>query len=388
LGGTNSFAVDPHYLGLARGGGQPLPSALQAKMEAAFGTDFFDVRIHEGPQAARIGALAFTIGNCIYFAAGRYQPETPQGQQILGHELAHVVQQRQGRVRIPTGTGLAVVHDHALEAEADRMGQRAAAITPSLANPAIQAKAFRFGGRPCACCSPQARPVGHWATRRTIQKMEVEKPKVKAIRGLPGFYDDDLPNQLHSGTQTTVFSFFSGTDYGSAFQSSAKPTKLLLSMAEFAGVGGTIDEEKTHAEDRIPMVVSQCVAMKLNGHPIGDTLAVEIDKIFITASPCSSKWGTSSKSVGCTENLINWHQTGFNMKYTDREGAEKIVSVRLTIKELALNHLYKSSSKEGAVASHNALKELVASGAVSRVTLNHLPNFVDNATLGLKRSYP
>ena len=45
----------------------------------------------------------------------------------LGHELAHVVQQRQGRVRAPNGTGIAVVQDHALEAEADRLGQRAAA---------------------------------------------------------------------------------------------------------------------------------------------------------------------------------------------------------------------------------------------------------------------
>jgi hypothetical protein len=49
------------------------------------------------------------------------------GQQLLGHELAHVVQQRAGRVRNPLGIGLAVVHDKALEAEADRLGQRVAA---------------------------------------------------------------------------------------------------------------------------------------------------------------------------------------------------------------------------------------------------------------------
>jgi ribosomal protein S18 acetylase RimI-like enzyme len=46
---------------------------------------------------------------------------------LLGHELAHVVQQRAGRVRNPLGSGLAVVQDHALEAEADRLGRHAAA---------------------------------------------------------------------------------------------------------------------------------------------------------------------------------------------------------------------------------------------------------------------
>ena len=126
-GGCNGFAVEPHHLGLNRGGGQPLPSTVLAKMEAAFSTDFSAVRIHEGPQAARIGALAFTIGTDIYFAPGRYRPESISGQQLLGHELTHVLQQRQGRVRAPAGAALAVVQDPALEAEADRRGRQAAA---------------------------------------------------------------------------------------------------------------------------------------------------------------------------------------------------------------------------------------------------------------------
>jgi hypothetical protein len=96
-------------------------------MEAALGADFSNVRVHVGPQAERIGAVAFTMGTDIYFAPSRFQPDTVQGQQLLGHELAHVVQQRQGRVRNPAGTGVAVVQDLALEAEADRLGHQAAA---------------------------------------------------------------------------------------------------------------------------------------------------------------------------------------------------------------------------------------------------------------------
>lgn len=130
---AQSVAIDPQRLGLQRVGGKSLPTAILAKMEKAFGADFSAVRVYEGPQAARIGAIAFTTGNDIYFAPGRFRPETPQGVQLLGHELTHVLQQRQGRVKAPVGGQTAVVMDHLLEAEADRMGRMAAsvAITPA-----------------------------------------------------------------------------------------------------------------------------------------------------------------------------------------------------------------------------------------------------------------
>lgn len=108
------------------GGGRPLPDNVRTKMESFFGADFSDVRVHVGPEAPSIGALAFTMGSSLYFAPGQYNPDSPQGQALLGHELTHVVQQRQGRVRNPFGSGIAVVQDHHLEAEADRMGARAA----------------------------------------------------------------------------------------------------------------------------------------------------------------------------------------------------------------------------------------------------------------------
>ncbi|MCG8608868.1 GNAT family N-acetyltransferase [bacterium] len=114
------------------GPGEPLPLDVQTKMESVFGTDFSNVRIHVGPQAASIGALAYTRGSDIHFAPGQYNPYTPHGQTLLGHELTHVLQQRAGRVRNPFGCGVAVVQDPTLEAEADQMGMRAAAFpTPA-----------------------------------------------------------------------------------------------------------------------------------------------------------------------------------------------------------------------------------------------------------------
>jgi hypothetical protein len=131
-GATDNFPIDPVQLGLVPRGGRPLPPMVQAKMEGLFRQDLSAVRVHEGPQAARMGALAFTTGTDIYFAPGQYRPETAQGRRLLGHELAHVVQQRQGRVRAVPGTAASVVRDTALEAEAERFAVRAA-LQPSVA---------------------------------------------------------------------------------------------------------------------------------------------------------------------------------------------------------------------------------------------------------------
>jgi hypothetical protein len=109
-----------------KSGGQLIPDKVRAKMETAFGMDFSDVRVHVGQEASSIGAIAYTWGTNIHFAPGQYNPHTIQGQKLLGHELWHVVQQKSGRVSNPFGGGVAVVQDHALEAEADRMGIKAA----------------------------------------------------------------------------------------------------------------------------------------------------------------------------------------------------------------------------------------------------------------------
>jgi Domain of unknown function (DUF4157) len=145
-----NFALKP------RGSGRPLPEPIQKKMEAFFNASFADVRVHVGHEASSIGALAFTHGTDLYFAPGQYNPESTPGQQLLGHELTHVVQQRAGRVRNPLGSGIAVVQDPALEAEAERMGLRAASfVRPIQAKPA----AFGPGGAPFPSASPRPSTV-------------------------------------------------------------------------------------------------------------------------------------------------------------------------------------------------------------------------------------
>lgn len=113
--------------GLRSGG---MPEEVQAKMEGAFKTDFSDVKIHaDSGKATEVGALAYTQGSDIHFAPGQYHPSDQPGQALLGHELTHVVQQREGRVQPTTQmAGLPVNDDEGLESEADSLGASAASF--------------------------------------------------------------------------------------------------------------------------------------------------------------------------------------------------------------------------------------------------------------------
>ncbi len=108
-----------------------LPESVLRPMEWALGADFGGVRVREGAEAEVLGAEAFARGEEIVFAPGRFEPGTVSGRELIGHELVHVMQQRAGRVVAeperrggPMGGG--VFKDARLEAEADRLGGRAA----------------------------------------------------------------------------------------------------------------------------------------------------------------------------------------------------------------------------------------------------------------------
>ena len=80
------------------GRGQALSGSERGRMEEAFGTSFADVRVHTDSVAADLAgqsdARAFSIGRSIAFGAGEYPPGTLEGDALIAHELAHVVQQR------------------------------------------------------------------------------------------------------------------------------------------------------------------------------------------------------------------------------------------------------------------------------------------------------
>jgi hypothetical protein len=118
---------------LRSGGGQPLAATTRAPMEAALGADLGAVRVHTGSHVARaardISAEAFTHGQDIYFADGRYQPHTTDGKRLLAHELTHTVQQGSG-AGIQSSSVLSQPGDP-LEREAEEIAQRVVSGHPA-----------------------------------------------------------------------------------------------------------------------------------------------------------------------------------------------------------------------------------------------------------------
>ncbi|HEX8811315.1 MAG TPA: DUF4157 domain-containing protein, partial [Terracidiphilus sp.] len=111
--------------------GVPLSADTRAFFEPRFGFDFSRVRVHADSSAATsaqsVDAAAYTVGQHIAFDSGKYQTNSRQGLQLLGHELAHTVQQQgasQGgnlRIGSPTDTS---------EREADRASSSALSNGP------------------------------------------------------------------------------------------------------------------------------------------------------------------------------------------------------------------------------------------------------------------
>jgi Domain of unknown function (DUF4157) len=94
------MAAPPIVEEVVRAPGQPLDSAIRARMESSLGHDFARVRVHSDARAAEsaqtVDALAYTVGDHIVFGESRYQTEGSEGRRLLAHELVHVVQQRRG----------------------------------------------------------------------------------------------------------------------------------------------------------------------------------------------------------------------------------------------------------------------------------------------------
>ncbi|MEH2045140.1 eCIS core domain-containing protein [Nostoc sp.] len=87
----------------ARGGGVAMANNIRQPMEQAFGADFSGVKVHTDGQSDQLNrsiqARAFTTGQDVFFGQGEYNPGSRGGQELLAHELTHVVQQNGGAVQ-------------------------------------------------------------------------------------------------------------------------------------------------------------------------------------------------------------------------------------------------------------------------------------------------
>jgi Domain of unknown function (DUF4157) len=102
-----------------RGGGSSLDTGVADRLSPSLG-DLSDVRVHTSDTAdalnTAVAARAFATGSDVYFAKDQYKPNTTDGDRLIAHELAHVVQQRGA----PTSGPLTVSQPgDTLEREAD-----------------------------------------------------------------------------------------------------------------------------------------------------------------------------------------------------------------------------------------------------------------------------
>ncbi|MEV5967204.1 DUF4157 domain-containing protein [Kribbella sp. NPDC051952] len=132
------------------GAGQAVPAALRTSAESAYGASLSGVTLHTGPAADAFvrsqGARATTEGNRVALASG-YRPGTVEGDAVLAHELAHVVQQG-APAGLSSGTPSAAGHggheheaDHAAAAVLARTGRHDSAFRARGADPAAIAAA-------------------------------------------------------------------------------------------------------------------------------------------------------------------------------------------------------------------------------------------------------
>jgi hypothetical protein len=137
----------PAQLKSSQGG---LPGDMLNGFAASTGHDLSDVKVHtNSDKPSQVGALAYAQGNDIHLGAGQ--------EKHLAHEAAHIVQQREGRVKPTTEVNGKPVNDNAgLESEADSMGAKAMQMKAeagaslhregkSLNQPAVQLKAVANG---------------------------------------------------------------------------------------------------------------------------------------------------------------------------------------------------------------------------------------------------
>lgn len=101
-----------------------LPRQLLESLQHLFEADFSDVEICIDPQLDHTKVRAMAFGRTLVFAPQSFGLTTWEGLYLLGHELAHLVQQANGAVRANSAKkGIFFCTDEELEKDAEKMGR-------------------------------------------------------------------------------------------------------------------------------------------------------------------------------------------------------------------------------------------------------------------------
>jgi len=117
----------------AEQGAQRLPPELRADLEPRFGVDLGDIRVRtEADVADRVGARAFALGRLVNFAPGAWSPRSQAGRDLIAHEVAHVVLDRDRAPAMASqkATGKPLFYQDVIDADNSSWGPRELAIRP------------------------------------------------------------------------------------------------------------------------------------------------------------------------------------------------------------------------------------------------------------------
>src|SRR6185312_14165650 len=134
--GNGPATAPPIVHEVLRSPGLPLDAATRSYFEPRFGHDFSRVRVHTDDKAARsaraVNAAAYTVGSDIVFGPNQYRPSQGKGNQLVAHELTHVVQQETSMASPGSAPGSLPIapSDDGAEHEAEKVANNLGSVSP------------------------------------------------------------------------------------------------------------------------------------------------------------------------------------------------------------------------------------------------------------------
>ena len=213
--------------------GRPLDAAMRSFFEPRFGYNFSGVRLHTDRRAAasarEVNAFAYTVGKDIVFGEGQFVPGTPVGQELLAHELIHVMQQ--GSLAKPTVQNKLEVSqaNDASEREADSVARAVR----------HEKNSARFASQISGMV-----PVSAWQLPHLFRKQD-QAAKV------PNKKIDDLMKKIHDKLTSFLFNLFVGEKDVHEVLLLLKPLSPndLLEVVERMEDDGLVDRLFKHVSD-------------------------------------------------------------------------------------------------------------------------------------------
>lgn len=226
-------AAIPSVLGSLPSPGRPLDTETRAAMEPRFAHDFGNVRVHTDSEAAAsarsIHAQAYTVGSNVVFGQGEFRPRTDEGQSLIAHELAHVVQNDAASTIEPRMSQDGEPSEQAAHqvAQFTPSAQRSAGLAAQLSVPALQRQ-------PADTAAPDFRLRPSPWFQRSMGQLVIEG----FVTGQSSLSDDQRGQiTMHAATLRSLLEMEPGgrvtiTGHGDAVGTETRNQELGLARAE------------------------------------------------------------------------------------------------------------------------------------------------------------